>query len=193
MNSNIANLYLALINIINSVTGEDGEPLIRFIDQDYGQLESHSGDMRVPVSWPCVLIDVAAASYTNTGEHVQLGTVTVSLRLGFPPYSGTSNLTDPTYRAKALYYYNLEQLLHQALHHKSPALIVESVDILEDVFGSFQRIAVKTEQRQDFIRVREITYTIAYEDNTTRRPLQYITPDITLSPDYTLPAPPPGA
>ena len=110
MNSNIANLYLALLKIISELTyteGEETKPYFRFVDQDYGQLEYHTGDNRPPVSWPCCLIDCSRVAYTNTGDHQQLGTVTVVLRLGFPPFSGTANLTDAAYREKALHYYNL--------------------------------------------------------------------------------------
>lgn len=187
MNSHIANLYLALLNIISNLTYNENEVDIKyfkFVDQDYGQLEFHTGDNRPPVSWPCCLIDVSAVKYANLGEHVQTGDVTVTLRLGFPPFSGTANITDEAWRLKALNYYNLEQVVHKALHHIHPVLLDnDDNNVLEDIFGKFQRISATTERRDDFIRVRELTYTIAFEDYTTKGQLQYVpaTPIITES------------
>lgn len=173
MNSHIANLFLAISRTLTALTDGEGNKYFRFIDQEYGQLEWHNGDNRPPVTWPCILIDVDNVAYQNMSELAQTGMVTVVLRLGFPPFSGTSNITPSTYQQKALYYYDLEQVIYLALHGKQPVLLSEPADeeetpvnLLADVFGSFTRISARTEQREDHIRVRTITYTIALEDYT---------------------------
>lgn len=168
MNSLFANIYLALRNLIADLQDGDGNKYFRFVDQDYGQLEWHTGDNRAPVSWPCVLIDINRASFSNHSQNTQEGIITVVLRLGFPPYSGTSNLTDPDYANRALQYYDLEQVLHQALHGYTPELLVDEEDALLDITGHMMRTGTSTEERADHIRVRILTYTLPIQDYTTK-------------------------
>lgn len=189
MNSHIANLFLALQQHIATLvdTQDQPQPYFRFVDQDFGQLEAHYGDMRVPVSWPCVLIDIDEVSYKDMSQNTQTGIATIILRLGFPPFSSSSSITPAEYRQKALYYYDLEQILHLALQGQAPQLIVDDVDILADVFGRYDRISAKTEPRSDLIRVRTITYTIAFDDHTTQPATQLVPVSLDLNSEFIFP------
>ncbi len=170
--SHAANLFIALQNLISALTDGDGKKYFPYVDQELGQLEAYTPGGRPPVSWPCVLIDIDNITYQPIGENAQTAIATVIFRLGFPPYSHSSNITPSDSRDKAIYYYQLEQILHQALQGKAPQLTVDDEDILADVFGHFQRTSASTEAREDLIRVRVITYTIAFEDYSTKHRLQ---------------------
>lgn len=44
-------------------------PSIKYVDEDWGQLDYYSPNF--PVQWPCVLIDVADATFSNLGINIQ--------------------------------------------------------------------------------------------------------------------------
>ncbi len=150
MNSPFANIFLATQQRIKDLL-----PAISYIDQDLGQLKSSS---RPPVSWPCVLIDFEDFDFENLGENTQTVKGTIVLRLGFAPRSNSSNLTPAPYLQQALDYYELEWLLHKAVQGWSPG----------DEFGSLARTSVGTQRRSDGYRVRELRYSIAFEDFSTK-------------------------
>ena len=156
MNAPFANIFLALQQRIQSAV-----PTIKYIDQDLGQLSN----ARPPVSWPCVLIDFEDFSFDDLSEQVQLSSGVVVLRLGFAPHSGSSQATPSTYIQQALGYYDIEWALHKAIHGWTPG---------GDV-GSLTRTSVTTQKRNDNYRVREIRYSLSFEDYSTKR-------NITLTP-----------
>ena len=130
-------------------------PAIAFIDQELGQLRNGN---RPPVSWPCILIDFEDFVFKDLGENVQTASGTVVLRLGFAPHSNSSSVTPAPYLEKAFAYYDLEWILHKAIHGWSPGTDM----------GAFARIAAATQKRNDNYRVREIRYSIAFEDYSAK-------------------------
>ena len=150
MNSPFAIIFLALQQRIQAEV-----PTITYIDQDLGQLRSKT---RPPVSWPCVLIDFEDFSFEHLGENVQTATGTVVLRLGFEPHSNSSQATPLPYIQQAIAYYDIEWALHKAVQGWSPA-----TDL-----GSFARISAATQTRADNYRVRELRYSLAFEDHSTK-------------------------
>ena len=155
MNSPFANIFLAIQQQIKTAV-----PAITYIDQDMGQLKSGS---RPPVSWPCVLVDFEEFDFQNMGENVQTAKGTVVLKLGFAPHSNTNQLTPQPYVQQAISFYDTEWALHQAMQGWSPG----------DDYGRLCRTSTKTQQRNDSYRVREIRYSIAFEDYSTQAQVQY--------------------
>ena len=150
MNSPFANIFLAIQQQIKtSVTA------ITYIDQDLGQLKSAT---RPPVPWPCVLIDFEDFDFDNMGSNVQTAKGTVLLRLGFAPYSNSSQVTPTAYTQQALGYYDLEWALHQTMQGWCPGTD----------YGSLIRTSATTQKRTDNYRVRELRYSIAFEDYSTK-------------------------
>jgi hypothetical protein len=150
MNSPFATIFLAIQQRIRTSV-----PAITYIDQDLGQLKSNS---RPPVSWPCTLIDFEDFSFGNMAENVQTAQGTIVLRLGFAPHSSSSAATPPLYQERALSYYDVEWHLHKALQGWSPGT----------EFGSMARTGVTTQRRVDNYRVRELRYSLAFEDYSTK-------------------------
>ena len=155
MNSPFANIFLALRQYIqDEVSG------ITYIDQDLGQLKPAT---RPPVSWPCLLIDFEDFSFGNMGDNVQTAKGTVLFTLGFAPHSNTGTATPTQYVQQALGYYDLEWSLHLALQGWSPG----------DDYGQLIRTGAITRQRPDSYRVRELRYSLAFEDYSTKPQQQY--------------------
>lgn len=154
MNAPFANIFLSIQERI-----KNNAPFIAHINQDLGQLKS----TRPPVSWPCVLIDFEDFNFENLSENVQTTTGNVVFRLGFAPHSNTSANTPAPFAEMALNYYDIEWQLHQLLHGWHP---------LKDT-GALCRVSTATQKRTDNYRVREIRYSIAFEDYSTKRTLTY--------------------
>jgi hypothetical protein len=155
MNSPFANIFLAIQQQI-----QGGVTAIKYIDQDLGQLKSAA---RPPVAWPCVLIDFEDFSFDNMGDNVQTARGTVVLRLGFAPYSNSSQATPSQYLQQAIGYYDIEWALHKVIQGWSPG-----VD-----YGHLIRTSATTQKRTDSYRVRELRYSIAFEDYSTKPTQQY--------------------
>jgi hypothetical protein len=168
MNSPFANIFLAIQqHIQTNVTA------ITYIDQDLGQLKTAT---RPPVSWPCVLLDFEDFSFDNMGQNVQTAKGTVVIRLGFAPYSNTSQATPSVYAQQAIGYYDIEWALHKALQGWAPG----------DDYGSLIRTSTGTQKRTDNYRVRELRYSVAFEDYSTQLQQQLAPATIIVNDQITL-------
>ena len=143
-------------------------PEIACVDQDRGQLNTKG---RPAVQWPCVLIDMETFAYDNLGSNVQTVEGTVCVLLGFAPIGPTASGTPEEYKEAALGYYELEWKLNKALHGWSAG----------EGFGYLMRTSAKSQKRTDGYRVREIRYSLTFDDRSTQSGLTYVavTPVIT--------------
>ena len=155
MNAPFANIFLSLQEHIQASVAA-----IKYIDQDLGQLKSGT---RPPIAWPCVLIDFEDFNFENLGENVQTARGIITLRLGFAPHSGSSQATPSPYQQQAIGYYDLEWSLHKALQGWPPG----------DDYGHLSRISATTQKRTDAYRVRELRYSIAFEDYSAKYQRQF--------------------
>lgn len=134
-------------------------PEIKWIDQDFGQLEQF--EYRPAVSFPCVLIDFPMANYSNIATLAQQGDITVQFRLGFAPFD-KSNATAPLdVREKAVNYYAIEQKLFEALQgfetvYTQPFLRVNA--------GTEQRMSASDVADSIGLRVRVMNFSTGYDD-----------------------------
>jgi hypothetical protein len=173
MNNYFGQLFLDLCNRLKTAV-----PELRWIDQDFGQLEHFQ--VRPEVSFPCALIDFASAQYSGLSNHgrEQVGEVMINIRLGFTPFSQSYHAAPLDVKEKALEYYNLEQKIFEALQGWAPEKDNDNYS------QPLTRQSVMTEQRDGdpvAIRVRVITFTTQYEDGTapsifvkvTKPPLEF--------------------
>lgn len=153
----------AVTAVINGVE----QACFKYIDQDLGQLDVAG---RQPVAWPCVLIDFDDFVYSALGQNCERGTGNIVLRMGFPSMSGSSSITPSLYKDKALYYYDLEALLHQALQGWKPAddYAPDAIPVALQGFGALCRTHCRTIKRKDNVRLRELIYSIGFEDYSTK-------------------------
>lgn len=134
-------------------------PEIKYIDLDIGQLETYVD--RPAVSFPCLLIDFSASTYSGLGEQVQWWDGNISTRLGFAPYSATNDKTPEVTRFKGLEYFEIESKLFKALEGFTA----------DDTIQPMVRISANSERRDDAYRVRETIFTSSTQDNTAKNPV----------------------
>jgi len=162
MNSPFANIFLAVQDRIKSAV-----PAIKYIDQDLGQLRA----AKPAVAWPCVLIDFEDFSFEDYGTLVQSAQGTVVVMLGFAPNSNSTQATPAAYVQQALNYYDIEWALHVALQGWTPG---------GDI-GRLDRTNARTLRRNDNYRVREIRYSLAFDDYSTKQAMQLTSAAIVVS------------
>lgn len=133
-------------------------PAIRWIDQDFGQLENF--DMRPALLFPCVLIDFGTTTYTPNMRKSQIGNLTITFRLAFAPFTASHSLAPTLVREQALEYYGIEQDLYTALQGYATAYS-----------STLTRLSASTELRSnDTLRVRSIQYSTIFQDFTATPP-----------------------
>lgn len=130
-------------------------PSVRFIAPDSGQLEFF--ELKPPVSWPCVLIDLEDFNFSDNGNDLsQIGTGIIRLRIGLIQYTKVNNLTEKQYRDKGNSYFEVENEVFKALHGWSPNN--STVKLVRRRSGK--------EKREDDLRVRVIDFETSYKDIT---------------------------
>ena len=193
--SPFALLFLSIQQRLATIVGGDSLPIFKTIDQDLGQLEDASrGLNRPPVNWPCALIDIDDTEFSNISENDQLGRVHICIRIGFPPFSSTELNTPATYKNKALYYYDLEQQVYLTLQGWNPTTVIVD-DIadpvitadLSDIFGHFMRQRVTKEDRNDLLRIRQLTFSLTMDDNSAELQIINLPATLTISDTFNLP------
>ena len=106
-------MELLLCQIIRHV--QEGMPELSVVDENYGQLENLSQpdtDM-YPLTFPAVLIDLQEATWSNTADNCQKGTVRVCVQLLIDCYDDThaTSGTMETVRQRAAVAERLHALL----------------------------------------------------------------------------------
>jgi hypothetical protein len=164
MNNFFGQLYLDLSNYLKTSV-----PELKWIDQDFGQLETF--EYRPNVDFPCALIDFLQSSYSNGAELSQFGDLTISIRLGFAAFSSSAQAAPLNVKEKALAYYALEQKVFKVLQGWQP--VYED----ENYTQPFIRMSAQTEQRisasgaQDAsgLRVRVLMFNTTFEDQSAMK------------------------
>src|SRR5579859_4131867 len=91
-------IYLETLERIESQV-----PAIKYIDQDFGQIDNVKEGTRAPVGFPCALIDFDEAQFSNLGNKVQLAEpATLKIRLAFPNWQPGNNLVKEQVRQYAV-------------------------------------------------------------------------------------------
>ena len=143
-------------------------PELRWIDQDFGQLEIDG--QRPAVAFPCALIDFPGSQFSQLQQNVELAdNCAINVRVGHDPYSNSNQLTPIDSREKALKYYELENKVYVALKGWNPTFEYEAETY--DLCQPLNRIADATEKRDDSLRVRSLMFATSYEDATANTAL----------------------
>ena len=150
MDAPLANIWLA----IQAQLATDTE--LKFIDLDTGQLEYKDNMERPAVLLPCALIDFPDIDYESLSFNVQEGESILQVRLGVNPLTQATQYFTDTQKANALDFFNLEGRINLLLHGWSNS----------QYFTPLRRIKIKTEGRNDKLRVRVLYYKFGFVDNT---------------------------
>jgi hypothetical protein len=149
-------------------------PELKWIDQDFGQLERYK--YRAPVSFPAALIDFAQATYEEVSQLEQITDLVITVRLAFAPWSQSYQDAPLDVKEKALEFYKIEQKVYAALHGWSP-LPPAAWGGTENYTQPFRRMSAASEQREgdeEGLRVRVVTFTTQINDELALRIYQQV-------------------
>lgn len=126
-----------------------------YIDEDWGQLDYY--DKFPPVKFPCGLIEIQDAEYSDNGELQQRGVLTVVVKLFLLKLSNTSNEAPQSQKDNAKKGWAIFKRVNQLIHGQS---------FLSEGWGAPVRKRMRKVKRQDGIYERDIVYTIGFVDNS---------------------------
>ncbi|WP_108821063.1 hypothetical protein [Dysgonomonas sp. Marseille-P4361] len=129
-------------------------PELQYIDDDWGQMDDYA---QPPVKYPCALIEVQDAEYTDEGELRQRGVVLVTVKLYFMRLSNTSNRAPKSQKIEAHKNWAICTKVNQALHGQ---------DFIKNGFAKLTRKRMSPPKRQDGIYNRNITYSVGFLDES---------------------------
>lgn len=87
---------------------------LKYVDEDWGQLDYYS--QHPPVKFPCALIDVVQANWSNEGKKIQTGLVQVKIILSDMRLSNSSGAAPQNQKDKAFGIRITEREIFKALH-----------------------------------------------------------------------------
>ncbi|MDR1023594.1 MAG: hypothetical protein LBL94_10050 [Prevotellaceae bacterium] len=149
-----------------AATLPDGSPLFAHVDVDWGQVDFCEGPP--PVKFPCALIDLQSAEFSNLGQRAQVGRVAVQIRVVDMILGRTSAGAPEAQREKAARVFDLLREAHRLLHGwtGTPAL-----------YGRLSRKAVARARRRDGLHEYTLTFEAAVTDSSAQP--QYVLANLT--------------
>ncbi|MFZ4707499.1 MAG: hypothetical protein ACOYMF_15985 [Bacteroidales bacterium] len=134
----------------------DKEPNLKYLDEDWGQLDYFHE--HPPVKFPCVLLELQQANWKNQSKLVQDGELMITLRISDLRLSNTSLGAPDTQKTRAAAIWIILENIHRALHGWRPAD--------QDVFGTLTRISTRRVKRDDGMREFEVVYCLMCLDKS---------------------------
>lgn len=129
-------------------------PALKYVDQDWGQMDFWREH---PVKYPCALIDVQSAAYTNQGGLIQQGVATVVIRLFDLKLSNSSQKAPDNQKENAKKIWQLIEDVNKALHGQT---------FLQAGYGLPMREQMRRTKREDGCYQTELYYTIQFTDTS---------------------------
>jgi hypothetical protein len=126
---------------------------LKYVDQDWGQMDFYT---QPPVKFPCALIDIQSAEYTNDGTLIQQGVATVVIRLFDLKLSNSSNGAPQLQKDNAKKIWQLLEDTNKALHGQP---------FLEGA-GLLIRQQMRRTKRNDGCYQTELYYTVQFTDDS---------------------------
>ncbi|WP_234369146.1 hypothetical protein [Brumimicrobium mesophilum] len=128
-------------------------PAAKYVDENWGQLDYYSPNF--PVQWPCILIDVNAANFTNIGkdrsatpENRQMGEFSLELRIANLKLTNTSYQAPTTQKTQARSIWTLIDEVHKVVQGFEP-------DVM---FGKLIRTGWRRVPREDGVQEYAVYY-----------------------------------
>lgn len=147
-------------NVIESIqTAIEEIALFKYVDEDWGQLDYYSPNF--PVQWPCALIDVTGAQYSNLGKdrqqtpiNRQQAQATATITVANMKLSNTSGRAPQLQKDNAWSIHNLIEDMHKELQGLHTA----------DNAQALIRTSLNRVRRDDGIQEYRITYSFGMSD-----------------------------
>ena len=137
---------------------------LKYVDQDWGQMDFFPNP---PVKFPCALIDIQSAQYTNTGNFIQQGTAIVVIRLFDLKLTGSSQSAPANQKENAIKIWQLIEDVNKALHGQN---------FLQEGYGLPMRQQMRRTKRNDGCYQTELHYSVQFTDVTCQPELTPVSP-----------------
>jgi hypothetical protein len=128
---------------------------IRYVDEDWGQLDDYSPNY--PVKWPCCLIDIQGANFSDIGmdksakpQNRQEGTATIVFIFANQRLTNSSGKAPESQKQAAWLIHTIIEDAHKILHGYKPIT----------KFGKLMRTAQRKIKRDDGVQMQQVIYTI---------------------------------
>lgn len=129
---------------------------LKYVDQDWGQMDYFPNP---PVKFPCALIDIQSANYSDTANPSQQGTATVVIHLFDLKLSNSSQAAPAAQKENAKKIWQLMEDVNKALHGQY---------FLPAGFGLPIREQMRRTKRADGCIQTDLYYSVQFTDNTSR-------------------------
>lgn len=129
-------------------------PSLRYISEDWGQLNFE----KPPVKYPCALIDLGEAEYSQTGNHAQMAEAIARITIADIQYQGIHPGAPGANRERAFEIFDLIDAVNHALHGQGG-----------ENYTRLCRQSIKKVMRPDLVREFVITYAFSYTDMSAVR------------------------
>lgn len=131
-------------------------PGLNYIDMDYGQLDDYSPNF--PVKWPCALLDISQAAYSNVGQDTarlpknrQQAEAELTVTVANLKLTNTSRNAPTQQKQDANIIHGIIQHIHGLLHGYTPS----------EVAGPMIRQNMQRIRRDDGVQEYRISYAFA--------------------------------
>ncbi len=124
---------------------------LRYVSEDWGQLNFE----RPPVNYPCALIDLGEADYSQAGNRSQMVEAVARITIADIRYQGIHPDAPNEDRERAFGIFDLIDEINRALH-----------GLDGDSYTPLTRVKVKKVMRPDLVREFLITYRFSYTDTS---------------------------
>lgn len=128
-------------------------PGIKYVDEDWGQLDYYSPNF--PVQWPCVLIDVSEADFRDIGKDLnklpqnrQTAEVNITLTVANLRLTNSSGKASRFQKEAVRSIHKLIEDIHKAIHGKKA----------HEKSGALIRKSMRRVKRDDGVQEYNITY-----------------------------------
>lgn len=142
--------------IIDNIKAElaDKVSALNYVDENWGQLDAYNPNF--PVKWPCALIDISEASFSNLGMdksatpvHRQMADFSVEIRLANLKLTNSSTRAPKKQRDEAASIWDIVEDVHKHLQGFAPGPNASKL-----IRGGMSRV-----QRDDGVQEYVIVYT----------------------------------
>lgn len=144
-------------SILKSIQNKLGTEVtdLKYVDENWGQLDLYGPE--IPVQWPCSLITLNSANYSNLGTDVsakpmnrQEATVSVELTFAKLKLTNTSFRTPAFQKDKAWEIWEIVRKAHEVLHGWNPAVNC----------GKMIRMGMSSVRRDDGVQEIRVVYSV---------------------------------
>lgn len=146
-----------LIPIIQKQLSQVSE--LNYIDENWGQLDYYSPNF--PVKWPCALIDVSNASFSNIGidkqakpQNRQMGDINITINIANVKLTNTSLNAPQRQKDDAWSIWGVIEKVHEILHGFSPNVMTSKLI----------RVSMQRSKRDDGVQEYVINYNCSITD-----------------------------